>query len=685
MGAHEGEENDAYLAEGIKQNDIFWVEAHPSLCYRLSSRLPNVIQAAVSDRVEQVMFHVTNNYQSSSFLELKEHLVEHPHIHTIDTLRLSTSQLDSVVETNSIRANFLNLDIQGAELKCLKGFEEHIQMIDYIYTEVNTKELYEGCGLLGEMDEWLSARGFERKEISMTPHGWGDAFYIRQRKVNWLLVDRYIHAKNKLGFLLMAKEPEINLTISNNPEEFAKEWDLVYVPSSFIDPADFPRAAKIIYGPHNFVFVEGVWKRGNYTFPQHCSYNILCDWVDELQEVVGGLSLVTKTLPFPIDLDKFNPRPDPIEYDCFLYFKNRHSDDFTHAMNEVVSRNLTYKTIVYGSYSEEDFLQTIRSSKFGIWVGSHESQGFALEECLATNKPLLVWDSASMFDEHQHGAQTYNGMVGTYALRATTHPYWDETCGISFTEKEDLGLHLDKMLETYEQFQPRGYIERTLSAAACVGRFRSPDLFMITSTINTGSVPWSYAPRSVYSPEERRRQTIETIESIRSKVPTAKIMLVECSDVSLASMVDYFVDLTLNDEVRRACLESHKKGFGEALLTKHALEYIFKNEIDFERLFKISGRYSLNYMFCSTSFSNTEFTFKKSSHDSISTVLFSVPCLHVKKFYNIIASTADYYYSTNGATSYETIVPQNCLPRKDISTVGAQGYVAVTRGVLVVA
>jgi len=42
------------------------------------------------------------------------------------------------------------------------------------------------------------------------------------------------------------------------------------------------------------------------------------------------------------------------------------------------------------------------------------------------------------------------------------------------------------------------------------------DIFVITSVIDTGNLPWSYCPqRSLFSPEERVTQTIKTIESIR--------------------------------------------------------------------------------------------------------------------------------------------------------------------------
>ena len=180
VGAHAGEENDAYLAEGVPQSSIYWVEAIPELCTALAQRLPNVIQAVVSDTVGPVEFKITNNFQSSSILDLKTHLVEHPGIDVIKRIQTSSVQLDTLVEQHNIKADFLNMDIQGAELKCLKGFERNLGMINAIYAEVNEKELYAGCALLPEMDSWLNQRGFIRVHTHMTQHGWGDALYIRQ-------------------------------------------------------------------------------------------------------------------------------------------------------------------------------------------------------------------------------------------------------------------------------------------------------------------------------------------------------------------------------------------------------------------------------------------------------------------------------------------------------------------------
>lgn len=77
------------------------------------------------------------------------------------------------------RYDFINLDIQGAELLALKGATSILPFVKAIYTEVNEKELYEGCALIEELDAYLKQNGFTRILTNMTKHGWGDALYIR--------------------------------------------------------------------------------------------------------------------------------------------------------------------------------------------------------------------------------------------------------------------------------------------------------------------------------------------------------------------------------------------------------------------------------------------------------------------------------------------------------------------------
>ena len=60
--------------------------------------------------------------------------------------------------------------------------EEYLHKIDYIYTEINSEEVYKGCNLVIEMDAYLKQFGFKRVETCWTIWKWGDAFYIKNKK-----------------------------------------------------------------------------------------------------------------------------------------------------------------------------------------------------------------------------------------------------------------------------------------------------------------------------------------------------------------------------------------------------------------------------------------------------------------------------------------------------------------------
>lgn len=185
IGAHELEEIDVY--KFLEIQNIIWIEANEEIVKNINSTHPNeiVFPFAICDEDDEIKeFIVTNNYASSSLLELKTHKIEHPHVFEIERIKVKTKRLDTLVKEESIDLsyfNFLNIDIQGAELLALKGAKDTLKYIDYIYLEVNEKELYEGCALLPEIDDFLEKNNFERVELKMLSHGWGDAFYIKNK------------------------------------------------------------------------------------------------------------------------------------------------------------------------------------------------------------------------------------------------------------------------------------------------------------------------------------------------------------------------------------------------------------------------------------------------------------------------------------------------------------------------
>jgi len=184
IGAHGAEELESYIENDVKT--IAWVEANPMLAERLLNRtLPHLGSTshffAAHELDDQVVeLNVANNGESSSILEFGTHSQEHPHVNYIGKVRVPAWTIDTFIESKGFDRNvfqFANIDIQGAELLALKGMQKQLRYLKYLYLEVNEKPLYQGCALIGEIDDYLSTFGFERKITSMTPHGWGDAFY----------------------------------------------------------------------------------------------------------------------------------------------------------------------------------------------------------------------------------------------------------------------------------------------------------------------------------------------------------------------------------------------------------------------------------------------------------------------------------------------------------------------------
>lgn len=196
VGANRGEEAPVYLELGIKKQ--IWIEANPLIFLKLKANISNnqyakAFNYCISDKRELVMFHVSNNdSQSSSILELGTHATVHPDVKYIDSYPMEAFSLEEVMMAVHYRNpstgeyegmfdyDFLNIDLQGAELKALKGMGKMLDKFKWAYLEVNKEELYKGCALVGEIDEYLAGFGFKRVETKWAgATGWGDACYCK--------------------------------------------------------------------------------------------------------------------------------------------------------------------------------------------------------------------------------------------------------------------------------------------------------------------------------------------------------------------------------------------------------------------------------------------------------------------------------------------------------------------------
>lgn len=183
IGAHLREERTEYILNGV--TNLVWVEANKKI-YEESLKKGLLEQERFFNEVitdcdnDTLEFKITNNGQSSSVLNLDRHKIYYPNIYVTETVQVKTKRFDTLASEHNIdikNYNFLNLDIQGAELLAMKGFGTLLGNIDYVYTEVNKESLYENCALIEEVDKFL--KDFKRVETVITGSGWGDALYIR--------------------------------------------------------------------------------------------------------------------------------------------------------------------------------------------------------------------------------------------------------------------------------------------------------------------------------------------------------------------------------------------------------------------------------------------------------------------------------------------------------------------------
>lgn len=184
VGANVGEEAPVYDELGIK--DVVWIEANsqliPQLLINTREKYKHKVLHALVGDVEglEVELHISNNAgQSSSILELGTHKIAHPEVHYVGSEVMKMVRLDQHGCWGGL--DFLNIDVQGSELKVLKGLGDVLHQFKWAYLEVNKAELYKGCPLVEDLDMYLLGFGFKRVETLWCGNtGWGDALYIKK-------------------------------------------------------------------------------------------------------------------------------------------------------------------------------------------------------------------------------------------------------------------------------------------------------------------------------------------------------------------------------------------------------------------------------------------------------------------------------------------------------------------------
>ena len=250
------------------------------------------------------------------------------------------------------------------------------------------------------------------------------------------------------------------------------QYDFIWSPMHWIHPDLYP-TSKFIFGPQFWVFPDRSHAFFTQSKPEHksrCIFVCLSDWIITLYKEFADIA--NSNIPFvpiPFGLEDIQPKAAAsFTYDCIVYSKARDPSILALCESTLKDRGLTYKVFRYGSYDRTDYIETLKQVRFAVWLGCHESQGFAFQECLATNTPIYLYDIKTMKEEF---SGHFNYTHHKEQLVATSAPYWDATCGHKVYSNEEFVSALPAFIEALPIFNPAHYVQNTLTDRVCFQRF----------------------------------------------------------------------------------------------------------------------------------------------------------------------------------------------------------------------
>jgi FkbM family methyltransferase len=201
VGADVGQEVEQYLCYGFEK--IVLIDANPRCCETLFAKFGRdsrvkIFNYAVCDRQGILDFHVHTSHSGStepaSILPMKRFKEIVRTLRTAETIKIHATTLDALFEQNGLARrdyNFLNIDVQGAELMVLHGALSILDFIDAVVSETNLIELYDGGSLEHEIVDFLAVRGFEKKHAiyhtlyddKSTFPAWGECLFVKKREL----------------------------------------------------------------------------------------------------------------------------------------------------------------------------------------------------------------------------------------------------------------------------------------------------------------------------------------------------------------------------------------------------------------------------------------------------------------------------------------------------------------------
>lgn len=200
-------------------------------------------------------------------------------------------------------------------------------------------------------------------------------------------------------------------------------------------------------------------------------YVVHCDWVKAMYERTWRGRVVTWAVG--IDTDTWRPTPDAQKsVDILIYDKVRWDKERVHrAMVDPIravleDKGLTTETIRYGAYDPGALRAALARSRAFLFLCEHETQGLAYQQAMSAGLPVLAWDPGQWLDPWRY-------RYGDIHVPATSVPFFDQRCGLTFHSAADFEMQLDSFISMLNAgaFNPRAYVDEKLSLEVCARHY----------------------------------------------------------------------------------------------------------------------------------------------------------------------------------------------------------------------
>jgi glycosyltransferase involved in cell wall biosynthesis len=194
------------------------------------------------------------------------------------------------------------------------------------------------------------------------------------------------------------------------------------------------------------------------------------EWMRKMFEPYYGEKVTA--WPVGTDTEKWRPANKLKTVDFLIYDKVMWNYDKTKKdllepiINAIENRGLSYECIRYGHYYPAELAQKLAVAKAAIFLCEHESQGLAYQQILSVGIPILAWNQGGYWQDPLYYPEIKFGPVSSV-------PYWDERCGLKFSDIDHFDADLSDFLAKLKSFKPRDYIIENLSLEQCAKHYLS--------------------------------------------------------------------------------------------------------------------------------------------------------------------------------------------------------------------